>query len=57
MVVCLGVVGNILNMVVLTRRSMMNSTNCYLAALAAFDILYLVFSLTLSLKHYDGFDR
>ncbi|KAL8572864.1 hypothetical protein ACOMHN_011113 [Nucella lapillus] len=55
-VVLLGVVGNILNMMVLTRRSMMNSTNCYLTALAAFDTLYLVFSLTLSFQHYDSFD-
>ncbi|XP_076456351.1 thyrotropin-releasing hormone receptor-like [Babylonia areolata] len=57
MVVAVGVVGNILNMVVLTRRSMTNSTNCYLAALAAFDTLYLLFSLTLSFQHYDGLDR
>nr|KAG5710907.1 hypothetical protein BaRGS_027058 [Batillaria attramentaria] len=56
-VVALGVVGNILNMLVLTRRSMTNSTNCYLTALAAFDTLYLIFSLTLSFKHYDGFHR
>ncbi|XP_041360509.1 FMRFamide receptor-like [Gigantopelta aegis] len=56
-VVCLGVLGNVLNMVILTRRSMKSSTNCYLTALAAFDTLYLVFSLTLSFKHYSTFSR
>ncbi|XP_046551850.1 FMRFamide receptor-like [Haliotis rubra] len=54
-VVALGFLGNVLNMVVLTRRSMKSSTNCYLTALAAFDSLYLVFSLTLSFKHYEPF--
>ncbi|ESO96798.1 hypothetical protein LOTGIDRAFT_159536 [Lottia gigantea] len=49
----LGLTGNILSILVLTRRCMKSSTNCYLTALAAFDCLYLVFSLTLSFKHYD----
>ena len=51
-VVCLGVAGNVTNMVILTRRSMKSSMNCYLTALAAVDILYLIFSLTLSFIHY-----
>ncbi|KAK6185719.1 hypothetical protein SNE40_007892 [Patella caerulea] len=52
-IVTLGVTGNILSIIVLTRRSMKSSTNCYLSALSAFDCLYLIFSFTLSFKHYD----
>jgi hypothetical protein len=51
-VVSVGVTGNSISMVVLTRKSMKSSTNCYLCALALFDSLYLLFSLTLSFKHY-----
>ncbi|XP_076437971.1 thyrotropin-releasing hormone receptor-like [Babylonia areolata] len=56
-VVGLGLLGNSLNMVVLTRRSMNTSTSCYLAALAAFDMVYLLCSLTLSFKHYSYLHR
>ena len=48
-----GLVGNIISSCVLTRKSMITSTNCYLTALAVFDTLYLVFSFTLSLQHYN----
>ena len=48
-----GLVGNIISSCVLTRKSMITSTNCYLTALAVFDTLYLVFSFTLSFEHYD----
>lgn len=51
-VVILGVVGNVLNMAVLTQRWMKSSTNFYLSALAFFDITYLLCCLYLSLKHY-----
>ena len=47
-----GLFGNIISSCVLTRKSMISSTNCYLTALAVFDTLYLVFSFTLSLQHY-----
>lgn len=50
----LGLFGNLLSIRVLTHRSMVSSTNCYLTALAIFDVLYVVFSFTLSLKHYDA---
>ena len=47
-----GLLGNIISSCVLTRKSMISSTNCYLTALAVFDTMYIVFSFTLSLKHY-----
>lgn len=53
-VVFLGVVSNTLNIVVLTHRSMNTSTNVYLTVLALFDTLYLIFSMTLSLKHFPS---
>lgn len=55
LVVLIGVVGNSLSLVVLTRKCMRSSTNSYLTALALFDLLYLVFSFTLSLNHYRCF--
>jgi len=54
LVVLFGVVGNAINIAVLTQTSMRtSSTNTYLTALAVFDILYLTFGLTMSLKHYE----
>jgi len=53
-VVLFGVSGNLVNVAVLTRRSMKSSTNSYLTALAVYDILYLVFALTMTLKHYSA---
>lgn len=51
--VLFGVIGNLLNVAVLTRRSMRTSTNVYLTALATCDILYLVFAFSLGLKHFQ----
>ena len=45
-VVVFGVLGNVLNIVVLTRKWMRSSTNYYLTSLAIYDILYLVFVIT-----------
>jgi len=53
-VVLFGVSGNLVNVAVLTRRSMKSSTNSYLTALAVYDILYLIFALTMTLNHYGG---
>jgi len=53
-VVLFGVSGNLVNVAVLTRRSMKSSTNSYLTALAVYDILYLIFALTMTLDHYSG---
>jgi len=52
-VVAFGCVGNIINIVVLTRKSMNSSTNRYLTCLAVYDILYLVFAFSMICKHYD----
>lgn len=52
--VTFGVVGNVVNIAVLTRRWMKSSTNCYLTALAVYDILYLLLALLLSLNHYGS---
>ncbi|XP_064596780.1 FMRFamide receptor-like [Liolophura sinensis] len=46
-VVTVGILGNICNIVVLSHPRMTSSTNVYLTILAACDMLYLVFSLTL----------
>jgi len=50
-VVILGLTGNALSIAVLTHRSMRTSTNSYLAALAIFDMLFLLIGLILSFKH------
>ncbi|KAK6630494.1 hypothetical protein RUM43_014839 [Polyplax serrata] len=52
LVVIVGVIGNGVTVVVLTRRRMRSSTNTYLTALAISDLLYLIFVFTLSLEHY-----
>ena len=54
MVICFGIVGNIVNISVLTRRWMKSSTNSYLTALAIYDVLYLSLAFVMSLSHYDG---
>ena len=53
LIVAFGCVGNIINIVVLTRKSMKSSTNRYLTCLAVYDILYLVFAFSMILKHYN----
>ncbi|XP_075220168.1 FMRFamide receptor-like [Lycorma delicatula] len=50
-VVFIGVVGNSVTVVVLTRRRMSSSTNTYLTALAVADLLYLLFTYYLSFVH------
>ncbi|XP_046396197.1 FMRFamide receptor isoform X2 [Ischnura elegans] len=54
-VVFIGFLGNVATMAVLTRRRMRSSTNVYLTALAASDLLYLVFMFTMSMTHYPKF--
>ena len=48
----IGAIGNTITIIIMTRRRMRSSTNNYLAALATFDMLYLVFIFVLSLSHY-----
>uniref|UniRef100_T1JCS4 G-protein coupled receptors family 1 profile domain-containing protein n=1 Tax=Strigamia maritima TaxID=126957 RepID=T1JCS4_STRMM len=52
--VIIGVLGNTVTIVVLTRRRMRSSTHLYLTALATSDFFYLIFNFTLSLIHYDS---
>jgi len=52
-IVAFGCVGNVINIVVLTRKSMKSSTNSYLTCLAVYDILYLLLAFSMILKHYD----
>ena len=49
-VCCLGLIGNILSLVVLSQKSMRSSTYSYLAALAVCDLLVLVFTMVLLVK-------
>ncbi|XP_076264510.1 proctolin receptor isoform X2 [Rhynchophorus ferrugineus] len=52
--VCIGVTGNTVTVMVLTRRRMRSSTNIYLSALAIADIIHLFFVFLLSFKHYNN---
>lgn len=49
-----GVLGNSITIAIMTRRRMRSSTNWYLTALATFDMLYLIATFLLSLKHYPN---
>ena len=51
-VIALGIVANMINIAVLTRRSMKSSTNHYLSALAVYDVLYLALVFVIILRHY-----
>lgn len=49
-----GVIGNSMTIVIMTRRRMRSSTNIYLAALAIIDMVYLISVFALSFKHYPN---
>uniref|UniRef100_A0A336MD99 CSON009921 protein n=1 Tax=Culicoides sonorensis TaxID=179676 RepID=A0A336MD99_CULSO len=53
-VVTIGILGNFVNVIVLTRRRMRCSTNVYLTALAVSDIIFLIFAYIISLEHYPN---
>ncbi|CAG2103960.1 unnamed protein product [Medioppia subpectinata] len=53
-IMIIGVIGNSITIVIMTRRKMRSSTNSYLAALATFDMLYLIFIFYLSLSAYPN---
>lgn len=57
LVMIIGVIGNSMTIVIMTRRRMRSSTNFYLAALASIDMMYLIFIFILSLKHYPDADH
>lgn len=54
MVILIGVIGNSMTIIIMTRKRMRSSTNVYLAFLATADVLYLTLTFILSLKHYPG---
>lgn len=52
-IICVfGIIGNILNFIVLTRKTMLSSTNVLLAALAVTDGLTMVFYFAYALQNY-----
>ncbi|BES94989.1 Serpentine type 7TM GPCR chemoreceptor Srw [Nesidiocoris tenuis] len=53
--VIIGLVGNGVTIVVLSRKRMKNSTNIYLTALATTDLFFLLFTLVLSFWHVGFF--
>ena len=48
---CMGIVGIILTLIVLSRKTMHTSTNCYLMALASTDLLFLLILATHLQEH------
>lgn len=50
----IGLFGNLITMIIMTRRGMRSTTNMYLAALAFVDMLYLVLTFLLGLSHYPN---
>ena len=57
-IVCaVGVAGNTLNIIVLTRATMRSSTSCYLCAVAVYDLLYSLNGLPLTLRTYTSLEK
>lgn len=54
MLMVIGLFGNSITMIIMTRRGMRSTTNMYLAALAFVDMLYLVLTFLLGLSHYPN---
>ncbi|KAI1289428.1 FMRFamide receptor [Halotydeus destructor] len=54
LIMVIGMIGNSVTIVIMTRRRMRSSTNNYLAALATFDMLYLIFIFVLSFAQYPN---
>ncbi|GLV32264.1 Proctolin receptor [Carabus blaptoides fortunei] len=52
--VIIGIGGNVITVMVLTRRRMRCSTNIYLTALAVADLVYLLLVFILSFEHYPN---
>lgn len=53
-VASVGIAANVVNILVLSKRSMKSSTNYYLCTLAVFDILFLVSAVTMTFQHQDN---
>lgn len=56
LIMVIGLFGNLITIIIMTRRRMRSTTNMYLAALAFVDILYLVLTFLLGLSHYPNMD-
>ncbi|ODM94193.1 FMRFamide receptor, partial [Orchesella cincta] len=56
-VVIVGILGNTITIYILTRKSMHSSTNVYLTALAISDLFYLLFSFSMSWRHFTSINR
>lgn len=54
MLMVIGLFGNSITMIIMTRRGMRSTTNMYLAALAFVDMLYLMLTFLLGLSHYPN---
>lgn len=50
----IGLFGNLITIIIMTRRRMRSTTNMYLAALAFVDMLYLILTFLLGLSHYPN---
>lgn len=50
----IGLFGNSITMIIMTRRRMRSTTNMYLAALAFVDMLYLILTFLLGFSHYPN---
>lgn len=56
----LGIIGNIINLIVLTRKEMKSSTNCFLIALAVSDMMLLAMQIlpaAISASKFKGMSR
>lgn len=54
LIMVIGLFGNLITVIIMTRRRMRSTTNMYLAALAFVDMLYLVLTFLLGLSHYPN---
>lgn len=54
LIMVIGLFGNLVTVIIMTRRRMRSTTNMYLAALAFVDMLYLVLTFMLGLSHYPN---
>uniref|UniRef100_A0A6G1SD84 FMRFamide receptor n=1 Tax=Aceria tosichella TaxID=561515 RepID=A0A6G1SD84_9ACAR len=54
LIMVVGLFGNLVTIIIMTRRRMRSTTNMYLAALALVDMLYLVLTFLLGLSHYPN---
>jgi len=54
LIMVIGLFGNLITIIIMTRRRMRSTTNMYLAALAFVDMFYLLLIFVLGLSHYPN---